>query len=340
MTEDTLTIYRQRSSEPSKSEKILFGDFINDNNLMEPIDYQAGEYYCYNLDILNTDIKYIKKLLIDLKKLEDIKTVAEYYFDKTGEEVYFIVNNGELEEYETLNGASDAESMIQEGSNSSTNTNGQPKKTSKFKQLSKEAEEKEKFISHISLIKLYPKKAEKKNIINYLNQWIGRSPDPFHDVWDGSIEPMLNFVDSIIDKGSNIVIIMNVYDQELFPGFPNSEQVKYAIERIQETNKGSKEQQSKDLTKLGFSEEEMQDMFLVVSDDEFTCRQELKGFRFCNSVEAFFNNLLKIDGVKKGAFIFRSHIIGDYMQLEGIGAHSGEIHCDYEDMSDRSSWVE
>lgn len=340
MTEDTLTVYRQRCSEPSKSEKKLFDDFIKDNNLMEPIVYQAGEYYCYNLDIFNTDIKYIKKLLIDLKKLENIKTIAEYYFDKTGEEVCFIINNGELEEYETLNDASDADSMIQEGSNSSTNTNDQPKKTSKFKQASKEAKEKEEFVSHISMIKLYPKKTEKKSIINYLNQCIGISPDRFSDAWDGSIEPMLHFLDSIIDKGSHIVILMNVYDQELFPGFPNSEQIKYAIERTQETNKEIIEQQSKDLAKLGFSEEEMQDMFLVGSDDELTCSQELKSSRFCNSVETFINNLLKIDGVKHCAFVFRSHIIGGDIQLEGIGEHSGEIHFDYEDMSDRSSWAE
>lgn len=340
MTEDTLTIYRQRSSDPSKSEIKLFNDFIKDNNLEDPFEYQAGEYYCYNMDILYTDIKYIKKLLIDLKKLEDIKTVAEYYFDKTGEEVYFIINNGEFEEYETLNDASDAEDLNQEGSNSSINTNTQPKKSSKFKQLSKEAEENQEFISHISMIKLYLKKTEKKNIINYMNQCIDSYPDQFSNVWDGSIQPMLNFVERIIDKGSNIVILINVYDQELFPGFPNSEQVKYAIERNHETNKETKEQQSKDLAKLGFSKEEMQDMFIISSDDEFTCRQELKGMRFCSSVEAFFNNLLKVDGVEKGAFVFRSHIIGDDIQLEGIGAHSGEIHCDYEDMSDRSTWIE
>jgi hypothetical protein len=340
MTEDTLTIYRQRSSEPSKSEIKLFDEFIKDNNLEDPFKYQAGDYYCYNMDILNTDIKYIKKLLIDLKNLEDIKTVAEYYFDKTGEEVYFIINNGEFEEYETLNDASDAECLIQECSNSSINTKTQPNKSSKFMQLSRESEENQEFNCHTSMIKLYLKKTEKKNIINYVNQCIGGSPDPFSHVWDGSIEPIFNFVDSIIDKGSNIVILINVYDQELFPDFPNSEQVKYAIEGIKETNMETKEQQSKDLAKLGFSEEEMKELFVVGSDDEFTCRQELKGIRFCSSVETFFNNLLKVDGVEKAAFVFRSHIIGDDIQLEGIGAHSGEIHCDYEDMSDRSSWVE
>jgi len=285
------------------------------------MDYQEGEHYCYSLGFFNGDMSDLEKLLVDLNKQQTIPTVAKYYFEQTGEDLFFVLINGKLEEFETFGDALNAISMRPEAAGSlDVVIDYDPKRT--------------------SLVNLYLKKAKRKKVLDYINAIANSETDSFEDAWDGAIEPMLSLADSVVDKGSNFVISINIFERELFPGFPNDEEIQNAIIENEEENKGIIEQQTKDLSKLGFSGDELKEMLWTLSTDKDGCREELIAQRLNESAEAFLNNLLKLDGISKGHMVFRTHLVDDGEEISSTGTHSDGVYiCSVEELSDTSSWV-
>ena len=185
-----------------------------------------------------------------------------------------------------------------------------------------------------SLVKLYPKKASKEKVLTLISELIDKKTDTFTKAWDGSIEPMLGFADCIIDKGNCFVIALNIYEQELFPGFPDDKEIQGAIAENIEANIDIVGQQTKDLAKLGFSDEEVKDMVVPLAVDEESCREELRALRIEESTEAFLNNLLQMKGITKGSIVLRTHHVESNEQINGEGTHSdGAYFCYAEDTS-------
>lgn len=93
MSENVVTIYRIIDSQPSDSEVQLIEQFTKDNDLIESNTYSEGDFHCYSLGFYNADISELKDLLVELNKIDQVTTVTKYWFEQTGEDVFFLLVN-------------------------------------------------------------------------------------------------------------------------------------------------------------------------------------------------------------------------------------------------------
>lgn len=319
MSEDCVTIYR-KIDESLTADQAIVNAFVDHHEIAESSSYQEGEYHCYALGFFTAEQHHLETLLHDLYQQAPFDTVAEYYFEQAGEKTFYVLLDGRINEFDEFESAINALKL----------NDNELSLTKEFKHDLKTS----------SIIKVYPKKANKQKLIDYFSGEIAAHNTQSNIRWNGELELLLKFGKDVIDRGSYFVVVIDIYCQELFYHFPNAEDIKEAIAENQRMNIDIRETQTRDLSKLGFSDEEVQSMLWLLPEDEESSAQGLKVQKLAEAAETFLDKLLNIKGINSGSLVLRSQLLEEDEQIGGQGIHKeGALFCHLEEYSDVSEWV-
>lgn len=334
MSEDSVAILckvDKRSKKKIESIKQTVEAFCQQHDIDAPNDYFEKNMLVLEISFFDSELfDGIKPLLCELAQYAKSNPVARYWLDTVGETLFYAVTNNELREFEKLKDA--------------INT--------KFTDIPAETinlEEMGLTIEKITLVKLSYTDSKKETLIQYLKDTLlkpvendsGISNTDISTDWDGEINRLAEQTKFVSDRGSAVVIGLDLYTTNLLPDYPSDEQVAEEIAENKARNKSIIEAHNKSLKEMGIdpAENDFSGAFTFTTNKHI-CRHELKKFRLVDCVETLLSNFLELKGVTSGSVAFRHGSLERTQEVSAFGGSSDGVYmCSLAELSDIKTWI-